>query len=122
MCLTVRRSGKPSWLRAPAAMALCLAFARAALFAPAALAAGIDSCEKIKDADAYNACLANYGPAVGDHKFTPAPPAAAEEEAPRPGRHKASPRRNARTDVEAPRQGLRRQANGRVRIEIFPGQ
>jgi hypothetical protein len=118
-CLTGRRSGgdrNAVLLRCAAAMVLCLAFA------PAALAAGIDSCEKIKDADAYNACLANYGPAVGDHKFAPAPPAAAEAEAPRPGQHRTPARRNARAGVEAPRQGPKRQANGRVRIEIFPGQ
>lgn len=94
---------------------MCLAFA------PAALAAGIDSCEKIKDADAYNACLANYGPAVGEHRFTPAP-AAAETEAPRPGKGRTPARGNVRADGRAPNQGPKRLANGRVRIEIFPGK
>lgn len=93
------------------------------VFAPAALAAGIDSYEKIKDADAYNACLANYGPAVGDHKFTAAPLAASEAEAPHPGQVRPPKRRNAWDDgLRAPKQGLKRLANGRMRIEIFPGK
>ena len=90
----------------------------------AASAAGIDSCEKIKDADAYNACLASYGPAVGEHRFTAAPPAESGEREQASGAKAAAhgARRGGRQTAETARQGPKRQANGRVRIEIFPGK
>jgi hypothetical protein len=111
-------------LRIAAAMA-CVLFP-----ASGASAAGIESCEKIKDADAYNNCLASFGPAFGEHRFTRAPPPAAETEAepPRPGQRKAAGANRARkaapAAAQAEKQGPKpkRQANGRVRIEIFPGR
>lgn len=39
-----------------------------------ALAAADDACEKIKDADAYNKCLAGFGPARGAVRTRGAPP------------------------------------------------
>jgi hypothetical protein len=113
--------GKTHSLRVAAAIACMLASVAGAA------GAGIESCEKIKDADAYNSCLASYGPAVGEHKFTRAPAPESEAEPPRPGQSKAvagkgRARKAAHEAVHAERQGPKRQANGRVRIEIFPGQ
>lgn len=57
-------------MRALAALALLLAALAAG--APAQ-AAGIDKCEAIKDADAYNRCLASYGPARRDLRVKAVP-------------------------------------------------
>jgi hypothetical protein len=80
--------------------------------------AGVDSCEKIKDADAYNACLASYGPAAGAHPTIRAPER--EDSFPR-GRHKAEPSANSvRTRTPAkPGPQVTRKANGRLRMEIL---
>ncbi|WP_294533154.1 hypothetical protein [uncultured Rhodoblastus sp.] len=77
--------------------------------------AGVDSCEKIKDADAYNACLASYGPAAGAHPTIRAPDRA---DVLRPRRKGAKP--EARTTAP-PNHGpqITRKANGRVRMEIL---
>jgi len=77
--------------------------------------AGIESCEKIKDADAYNSCLAAYGPAVGEHRSAakPAKESAAKD------RHA---RRRGRKTQKGWRQAPRRHAKGRIRIEIYPGK
>jgi hypothetical protein len=109
--------GKARCFRAAMAMACLLAVA------PGAGAAGIESCEKIKDADAYNSCLASYGPAVGEHKVTRAPAPDSEAEPPHSGQRKAAAGRSrARKTVEEAAHAPKRQANGRVRIEIFPGR
>ena len=96
-------------------MNLRLALALLVLIAvsPAA-GAGVESCEKIKDADAYNNCLASYGPTAGAHPTTGAPERA--DSFPR-GRRKAEP--SARTT--APKQGpqVTRKSNGRMRMEIL---
>ncbi len=63
-----------------------------ALAATPALAAS-DPCAKYTDADAYNYCLAGFGPAAGQRHFSKAPP---QDDAP------ADPRRSARP---APRAG-----------------
>jgi hypothetical protein len=80
--------------------------------------AGVESCEKIRDADAYNACLASYGPAAGAHPTLRAP----EREISFPrGRHKAEPAADP-AKIKAPaKQGpqVTRKANGRVRMEIM---
>jgi hypothetical protein len=91
---------------------LALAAGAVALLLGGAAVAGVASCEKIKDADAYNSCLASFGPAAGDHKIT-APPA--EANAPKAVRRRAH-------RPEKYERGPKRQANGRVRIEIIPGQ
>jgi TRAP-type C4-dicarboxylate transport system substrate-binding protein len=108
-------------LRIAAAMACAL------LSASGAWAAGIESCEKIKDADAYNACLASYGPAVGEHRFTRAPAPESEVEPPRTGQRRGQGKAAARKTpgakaVQETAHTLKRQANGRVRIEIYPGR
>jgi hypothetical protein len=92
-------------------LALALLAAVAASFAARA---GVESCEKIKDADAYNNCLASYGPAAGAHPTIRSPERA--DSFPR-GRRKAEP--SARTT--APKQGPRvtRKAHGRMRMEIL---
>ncbi len=48
------------------AMALALAPGKAA-------AASIKDCEKIKAADAYNQCLASFGPVAHEHELKPVP-------------------------------------------------
>jgi hypothetical protein len=119
--------GKASSLRVAVALACALASA------PHGWAAGIESCEKIKDADAYNSCLASYGPAVGEHRFTRAPAAENEAEPLRRGARKAGvgkiPAGKSRAgkavagkSVAEAAHSPKRQANGRVRIEIFPGR
>ncbi|WP_298422656.1 hypothetical protein [Rhodoblastus sp.] len=77
----------------------------------AAWAAG-DHCEKIKDADAYNACLATSGPAFHEGRFTGAPRTDTAPKIPRERRRRA----------EAPKRNAKRPAHGRVRIEIYPGK
>ena len=88
------------------------------LFAGASSAlAGSESCEKIKDADAYNACLASFGPAAGEHQTTRAPP---PDEKP-----SAAPARGARRHADGSRVASRpelrpaRKSNGRVRLEFM---
>jgi hypothetical protein len=39
----------------------------------AAVAGTITDCEKIKAADAYNQCLASYGPVAHEHELKPVP-------------------------------------------------
>jgi hypothetical protein len=74
--------------------------------------AGVEACEKIKDADAYNACLASYGPAAGAHKVVRAPERADFSRTRRPGAARAQMPTNHEPQV-------RRMANGRARIEIL---
>ncbi len=84
---------------------------------PQAAQAGVDPCEKFKDADAYNACLASHGPAVGEHRITRAPE---REDFSRPARQ--SLKAKAAAKAQAPQQQgpqVTRKANGRVRIEIL---
>ena len=77
--------------------------------------AGVESCEKIKEADAYNACLASYGPAAGAHPTLRAPE---RENLARTRRKGVEP--EAKTKAPA-KQGpqVTRKANGRVRMEIM---
>jgi hypothetical protein len=42
--------------------------------ASAAQAGTIKDCEKIQAADAYNQCLASFGPAAHEHELKPVPP------------------------------------------------
>jgi hypothetical protein len=75
--------------------------------------AGMDACEKIKDADAYNACLASFGPAAGEHEVTRAPPPdepQARASARGADKAKGASRREPRPE---------RKANGRVRLEFM---
>ena len=87
----------------------------AVLAASPAAGAGVESCEKIKDADAYNHCLASYGPAAGAHPTIGAPERA--DSVPR-DRRKADP---SASTTAAPKPGpqVTRKANGRMRMEIL---
>jgi hypothetical protein len=38
--------------------------------------ATIKDCEKIQEADAYNRCLAGFGPVAHEHRLAPVPPGA----------------------------------------------
>ncbi len=92
-------------MRAVVMLLLMLAGARAAW-------AGEDSCETIKDADKYNACLASFGPVAGPKKLTPMPPSQAFSHASRGHVAKA-----VAPKPHGPH--LTRKANGRMRIEIL---
>jgi hypothetical protein len=101
-------------------------FAAQAGFAAAA-PQSIGDCEKIANADAYNRCLAAFGPAAKGHKMTAEPAAAAAAAASRPeaaapqpargGRHY----RHARSRHHAAHVASRRH-HGRVRMTIERGR
>jgi hypothetical protein len=77
--------------------------------------AGVDSCEKIKDADAYNACLASYGPAAGAH---PTLRASEREDLAPPARRGVQPSAKAKPPAQQGPQ-VTRKTNGRMRMEIL---
>ncbi|MGO9391079.1 hypothetical protein [Rhodoblastus sp.] len=84
---------------------------------PQAALAAADPCEKFKDADAYNSCLASYGPAVGEHRIMRAPE---REDFSRPARQSLKAKAAAKAqspETQGPH--VTRKANGRVRIEIL---
>ena len=60
----------------------CLGALAPCLLAGAAAAASIDDCEKIKDAGAYNLCLASFGPKRGEHPREAAQPGGPEASVP----------------------------------------
>jgi hypothetical protein len=105
----------------PRAFGRALAILIAIVAAPAnAAPRGIDDCEAIKDANAYNLCLASFGPVRGQHGAN-YPGVASEGEkrggVPRKGNavHKnahAGPRLG----------GVSRSPGGRVRMEFTPGR
>ncbi|AZG75667.1 hypothetical protein EHO51_02315 [Methylocystis rosea] len=94
-------------------------FAASLLFAAPALAASrsIDDCEAIKEADAYNRCLASFGPTRGQHGAT-YPGVAAE------GGHsgKASGRSASRPPSRTGGARLSASRGGRMRMEFTPGR
>ena len=97
-------------------MNLRLALALLAILAASPAArAGVESCEKIKDADAYNHCLASYGPAAGAHPILRAPE---REDLARSSRRRGEPSAKAKAP---PPQGpqVTRKTNGRMRMEIL---
>lgn len=97
-------------------MKLCLALALLALIAASSAArAGVESCDKIKDADAYNNCLASYGPAAGAHPTIRAPE---REELGRPSGRRAEPSVKAKAPAQQGPQ-VTRKTNGRMRMEIL---
>jgi hypothetical protein len=91
------------------------------LAAPAAAAPRtINDCESIKDANAYNLCLASFGPMRGQHGANY--PGVASEGGKRGGGASAGNGRTARHEA-APAQpkGARiSRGNGRVRMEFTP--
>ncbi len=54
----------------PMFMALCFSLAATSLRAAPAT---IKDCEKIQEADAYNRCLASFGPVAHEHHLAPVP-------------------------------------------------
>jgi hypothetical protein len=62
-----------------------MAFAASSFAAPQTIA----DCEKIEAADAYNRCLASFGPAAHEHKLSPnVPPGAGTRVYKAYGRHR----------------------------------
>ena len=101
-----------------ARLTLAVAAFLAVLAAPALAAPrSIDDCEAIKEADAYNRCLASFGPMRGQHGATY--PGVASE-----GGHsgKASGRSASRPASRSGRAELSRGRGGRVRMEFTPGR
>jgi hypothetical protein len=103
---------------------LRLTLAAIALLAPAAGAAGprtIDDCEKIKEAEAFNLCLAAFGPTRGQHNKTyPGMAGGSGAAASTETRGRRSARR-WRGDGGA--HGAARPGHGgRVRMEFTPGR
>jgi hypothetical protein len=90
----------------------------ATLWAPVAVAAPrtIDDCEAIKEASAYNLCLASFGPTRGQHGATY--PGVASE-----GAKGAPDRRDApRAAAHGPSAQVARSHNGRIRMVFTPGR
>ncbi|RTL80325.1 MAG: hypothetical protein EKK29_19570 [Hyphomicrobiales bacterium] len=80
----------------------------------------IDDCEAIKDANAYNLCLASFGPTRGQHGAS-YPGVASEGEK---GGEKASGGKRATGRHGSPRSAgaSMSRAGGRVRMEFTPGR
>lgn len=93
------------------ALAVVLAALLLSLTPAAAAPRGISDCEKISEADAYNRCLASFGPAARGGGVSREPPAGAAS-APEATRPKAA-RRGGRA---LPRWLAARQAEGRRRM------
>lgn len=68
-----RSSYKDSLASALAGACLCLIFTASPVTTAAAQARTIADCEKIQAADAYNQCLASFGPVAHEHGVTPDP-------------------------------------------------
>ena len=94
-------------------------FASSLLLATPALAAprSIDDCEAIKEADAYNRCLASFGPMRGQHGATY--PGVASRR--RPQRESFGPQRLSPAVALGARAAFRGRG-GRVRMEFTPGR
>lgn len=103
----------------------------AALMSAVPAAAGprtINDCESIKDANAYNLCLASFGPVRGQHGAT-YPGVASEGEKGNGGKSGGKISRAAtsapETSRHAPRahgRAIARTRGGRVHMEFTPGQ
>lgn len=99
-------------------LTLAVAAFLAGLVAPALAAPrSIDDCEAIKEADAYNRCLASFGPTRGERGATY--PGVASE-----GGHsgKASGRSASRPASRSGRAEFWHGRGGRVRMEFTPGR
>jgi len=75
----------------------------------------IDDCEKLKDAEAYNLCLASFGPTRGQHNKSYPGMASHGERAD----HVATKTSNTTRRTPASRGGGGHR-NGRVRVEFIP--
>jgi len=95
--------------------ALALAMLLGALAAPALAAPrSIADCEKIQDADAYNRCLAAFGPTRGQHGASyPGVASQGGGKASGRGAYRSQPRYGAQTSYGR---------GGRMRMEFTPGR
>ena len=80
-----------------------------------AQAAGIDDCEKIKDADSYNRCLAGFGPMRGQR-------AKAEPGGDPEFKGKMSQRQRYGRGKARAQSNVTRNGSGRVRMTFEPGR
>ncbi len=114
--------GAPQSLRLHAARTGVLALLMAATLAGAPASARplkIDDCEAIKDANAYNLCLASFGPTRGQHGA--AYPGVASEGEKRGGGASRGKRAAARDPGPAfPAGASLSRGGGRVRMEFTP--
>lgn len=91
------------------------------LAAPASAAPRtIDDCEAIKDANAYNLCLASFGPTRGQHGATY--PGVASEGEKGGGGASGGKRATGRHGWSRPSGASMSRAGGRVRMEFTPGR
>ena len=93
---------------------IALLLALALLAGPAA-AATIDDCEKISAPDAYNRCLASFGPKRGQR---PPPGAQPRDHAPRPAVAHGLPRHRAHFGPVRSVLSFRRTPSGRVTMQF----
>lgn len=112
--------------RARVSRALRVALAAAALIGPTTGEAGprtIDDCEKIKEADAYNLCLAGFGPTRGQRNKS-YPGMARESGATSATTSSPHGRKNSARwrDADEARASMRRAHGGRMRMEFTPGR
>ena len=109
--------------RAAVSRALRLTIVATALLGPTTGEAAprtIDDCEKIKDADAYNLCLAGFGPTRGQHnKSYPGLAREGGVTTPRPRGGKVNARWRDPGDARA---STRHANGGRMRMEFTPGR
>jgi hypothetical protein len=100
---------------------LALSIAATMLAAPAVAAPRtIDGCEALKEANAYNLCLASFGPMRGQHGATYPGLASEREKAGGSAVHDKSTAHNAsKLGYGA---NVRHGANGRMRMEFTPGR
>jgi hypothetical protein len=80
-----------------------------------AASAGSDPCAKFSDADAYNNCLAGFGPVAGQHELSRAPP-----DEVRPDAHGRAAGRKSAGRKSAP-QARRQQSRGRTNSDAASG-
>jgi hypothetical protein len=112
-------SARPKCAYGPRALRLALSIFVAFLAAPAAAGPRtIDDCEAIKEASAYNLCLASFGPVRGQHGATYPSMASEGEKGGGTSRAAAS----ARLAPRGYRAAASRTRGGRVRMEFTPGR
>jgi hypothetical protein len=106
----------PTSNKAPRNDALLVAALLGALAAPALAAPrSIAECEKIQEADAYNRCLASFGPTRGQHNV--AYPGIASEVG-----HGGSGRGASQAQSRFGRAQVSQGRGGRMRMEFTPGR
>jgi hypothetical protein len=119
----IQSSGAAAGLRrrcAPRNDGFAWLFAAFLFAAPAAAAPRtIDDCEAIKEANAYNLCLASFGPMRGQRGAT-YPGVASEGEKGSGGGKSGAARRTAAAHGDG--RGVAHARGGRVRMEFTPGR